>query len=105
MATAPLRYADTVPYELPTSLGALRGPTGGLVEVDTNIDTAPLRVYDLGKPGRVYSLYQATVRDGYTHQQEAILNRETLLRLWRELWLPPRCRAAWEAKFPELAEL
>ena len=33
------------------------------------------------------------------------LNEEILLDLWGTIWLPPRIRAAWEQRFPELARL
>ena len=39
-----------------------------------------------------------TVRD-----QVRLLNRDRLVRLWAQLLLPARCRAVWEAKFPDLA--
>jgi len=45
------------------------------------------------------------VRDGLSSEQTAILNHGMLLALWPDLNLPTRCRAIWEDKFPELAEL
>ncbi len=45
-----------------------------------------------------------TVQRGRGFEQAVILNREILVELWAELSLPARCRAIWEAKFPELAE-
>ncbi|MDR1188060.1 MAG: hypothetical protein LBK95_11505 [Bifidobacteriaceae bacterium] len=101
----PARYAGLVPYDTPRSLDALHGPTSGSIEVESNISTAFKRTYEVGDPARCHSLYQATVRDGYAHQQEAILDKATLFELWRGLWLPKRCRDTWETKFPELAEL
>jgi hypothetical protein len=62
-------------------------------------------VYTLDNRARRAELYTATVRDGYPDQQAAILDRDWLIELWPDLWIPARCRATWEAAFPELAAL
>lgn len=99
------RFEQTVPYDTPESLDELRGPTAGIVRVRPHINTSPHPVYDLSKPSQLWSLYSAVVRDGLPGEQVAILNRHLLLALWPDLNLPVRCRAVWEGKFPELAEL
>lgn len=68
------------------------------------IDTSPDPVYDLTDAGQRWSLYSAIVRDGLASEQAALLNRTMLVELWADLNLPTRCRAIWEARFPELAE-
>jgi hypothetical protein len=47
--------------------------------------------------------YQQIVREGTTADQERLLNREVLVRVWSELILPPRCQRLWETRFCELA--
>ena len=98
------RFEQTIPYDTPESLDELRGPTSGTVRVRPHINTSPDPVYDLDRPSQQWSLYSAVVRDGLPSEQSALLNREVLLVLWPDLNLPARCRAIWEAKFPELAE-
>ncbi|GHH76146.1 hypothetical protein GCM10017772_33980 [Promicromonospora soli] len=95
-------YADHIPYETPESLDDLRGRTTGVIQVAPPISTAPDPRYDLSDEAMVKHLYSAVVRDGNAQDQEALLHRATLMRLWPELNLPVRCRAIWESKFPAL---
>ncbi|MDR1077435.1 MAG: transcriptional regulator [Propionibacteriaceae bacterium] len=99
---APRGYADVVPYDTPSSLAALHGPTSGLVRVPPNIDTAPDPLYDLGNEVWLRMMYEAAIVAGFSHQQEELLDRNTLIHLWPVLFLPERCREAWEERFPEL---
>ena len=97
------RYADTIPYDVPASLGDLTGPRAGVVRVSRHIDTSFDRTYDVTDPSMRWSLYSAVVRDGLVSEQIALLDRAWLVELWPELNLPARCRAVWESAFPELA--
>lgn len=97
------RFEQTIPYDTPSSLSDLHGPTSGIVRVRPRIDTSPHPVYDLDDPGQRWSLYSAVVRDGLPAEQVAILDHDTLIELWPDLNLPARCRAIWEHKFSELA--
>jgi hypothetical protein len=97
-------YADIVPYETPSSLDALRGPTSGTVEVPVSIHHGPRRTAGLSTHWLAVATYQEVVRDGSTSQQESLLAKPLLLRLWPEIHLPLRCRRTWESKFPALAE-
>lgn len=97
------RFADTIPYDTPTSLDELAGPRSGVVRVSPHIDTSFDRTYDVSDPAMRWSLYSAVVRDGLVEEQVAVLDRGWLVELWPELNLPTRCRAVWESKFPELA--
>ncbi len=99
------RYEQTIPYDTPESLDELQGPATGTVRVRPHINTSPDPIYNLAVPSQQWSLYSAVVRDGLPSEQTAILNRGMLLALWPDLNLPARCRAIWEDKFPELAEL
>lgn len=95
-------FKDLVPYDVPTSLEALRGPADGQLELRQSLDWGPDRHVDLAQLPDQVSTYQSVVREGTTTQQEAFLNEELLRRLWPELTLPTRCRNAWETALPEL---
>ncbi|GAA1854002.1 hypothetical protein [Myceligenerans crystallogenes] len=97
------RYAERIAYHTPRSLDALHGPTQGVVRVGPPISTAPDPVYDLSDEAMRWHLYSAVVRDGTGQEQEQLLDRATLIALWRELNLPVACRALWEREFPELS--
>lgn len=95
-------HRDTIPYDTPSSLRALRGPADGIVELPRSVHWGPQHTYDLGDPSDLESAYQALVREGTTDIQEAFLNERLLRMAWPDLVLPERCRLVWESRFPEL---
>ncbi len=103
-ATRPRRYAR--PYVVADDLGLLAGPTSGVVMLPRHVSWSGRGSFDLDSPGRIVDLYRtvlieaASPADLYNY-----LDESTLLRLWSYLWLPPPLRAAWEGRFPRLAEL
>lgn len=103
MAANRVLFRDVIPYEAPSSLSALRGPAGGMLEVPITVHWGPSRVFDLDEPGQRRMVYQALVREGTSQVQEALLNEALLHQEWAGLILPERCRALWEGRFPELA--
>lgn len=96
-------YRDTVPYDVPSSLAALRGPAAGILELPITVHWGPRRTFDLDRQGLRQAAYRAIVREGTTADQEALLNADLLRQMWDELILPERCRQLWEQTFPELA--
>jgi hypothetical protein len=96
-------YKDTIPYETPSSLDALRGPASGVIELPPMVHWGPKRFRDLDDPGDTVAAYQALVREGTTEVQEELLNGVVLRRVWRDLMLPGRCRDTWESRFPDLS--
>lgn len=103
MAVNRVLFRDVIPYEVPSSLSALRGPHDGMLEVPIIVHWGPSRVFDLGEAGQRRMVYQALVREGTPQVQEALLNETLLRQEWAGLILPERCRALWEERFPELA--
>ncbi len=97
------RYADVRPYAIADSLDDLRGPTVGVVVLDRWLDWSGSGRYDLANPGRLVRMYETVLREA---SKKADLSRwldgRTLVRLWRELVLPPQVRSRWEARFPDL---
>lgn len=96
-------FGDVVPYEVPSSLSALRGPARGHLAVPVTVHWGPRRVFDLDEVAQRRVAYRAIVREGSPVMQEALLNAAVLRREWRQLVLPERCRRTWEDAFPELA--
>jgi hypothetical protein len=96
-------YRDIVPYDVPSSLDALGGPVTGVLELPVTVHWGPQRVYDLATSHEMVFAYQQIVREGTTADQERLLNRDLLVRVWSELILPPRCQRLWETRFCELA--
>ncbi len=105
MTTAPSRrYAK--PYVVAERLDLLGRPTNGVVVLPRHLDWSGNASYDLDIPGRIVDLYRTVLIEA-THTEDlyAHLDEATLRRLWSFLWLPPPLRAAWDLRFPELAEL
>lgn len=95
-------YQDIKPYDVPASLGALQGPSSGVVTLPLDVYWGPDPDADLDTVSGVTKAYQAILREGASDLQEALLNRDVLLRTWGELLLPVRVRSLWESRFPEL---
>ena len=96
-------YQDVIPYEMPSSLDALHGPSEGVVTLPLAVYWGPEPTADLSTPHGVEKVYENVVREGTRDVQEVLLNADMLRRIWPQLRLPQRCRNSWEARFPELA--
>jgi len=97
-------FQDVIPYDVPASLSDLAGPSVGRLVLPHSIHWGPDREVDLDSHSGRSKAYRAIVREGTLAQQEALLNADVLRELWNDLRLPARCRAVWEARFPELAD-
>ncbi|EYT63963.1 hypothetical protein H489_0109835 [Curtobacterium flaccumfaciens UCD-AKU] len=95
-------YQDIKPYDVPVSLVALHGPASGMLALPLDVYWGPDPDADLDTLSGVTKAYQAILREGASEVQEALLNRDVLLRTWDELLLPVRVRLLWESRFPEL---
>jgi hypothetical protein len=95
-------YQDIKPYGVPTSLCALCGPSNGILTLPLDVYWGPDPEADLATLSGVTKAYQAILREGASELQEALLNRDVLMRTWDELLLPVRVRSQWESRFPEL---
>jgi hypothetical protein len=101
--TSRVRYQDVVPYETPSSLDSLVGPADGVVTLPITVHWGPDPTADLSTADGVEKAYENLVREGTREQQERLLNAALLQQVWPQLRLPKRCRALWEARFPELS--
>jgi hypothetical protein len=92
------------PAVLPDSLGDLKGPRSGVVELPITLFwSLPDRSFDLGDRTRAIDMYLA-VLDAARDPADltAYLNGEVLADLWHDLHLTRAKRAPWEARFAEL---
>jgi DNA invertase Pin-like site-specific DNA recombinase len=86
------------------SLAELCGPAAGPVELPLRLFwSSPDRVFDLGEPSELQSLYETVLREASRPDDLArYLHAGTLVRVWPELYLPKGVRQAWEDRYPEL---
>ena len=100
----PRGYAK--PVVVPDHLDLLAGPTTGVVHLPRHLKWSGNSRYDLSQPGRIGDMYRTVINEAATPADLCTyLERETLRQLWATLWLPAAVRQAWEARFPEFADL
>ncbi|MBG0852500.1 hypothetical protein I2W78_11795 [Streptomyces spinoverrucosus] len=98
------RYAAARIYALPESLDEMVGPTSGTVTLPRHIDWGPHYEYDLADEADLLLMYERVIREAQTAADlRAHLDGDLLRRHWTDLFLPAPARAAWQARFPELA--
>ena len=79
-------------------LADLHGPAEGTVELPLWLNwSAPGHCFDLGDRDMRVWLYQTVLREASrVGDLTSYLNRDTLIALWPELYLPKPVRRAWE---------
>ena len=98
------RYAAARIYALPESLDELVGPTSGTVTLPRHIDWGPHYEYELADEADLLLMYERVIREAQSPADlQSHLNADLLRRHWMDLFLPSPTRAAWQARFPELA--
>ncbi|MEH0575699.1 MULTISPECIES: hypothetical protein [Streptomyces] len=98
------RYGAARIYALAESLDDLVGPTSGTVTLPRHIDFGPHYESDLADKADLLLMYERVVREAQSAADlRAHLNADLLRRHWTDLFLPTPARAAWQARFPELA--
>ncbi len=96
-------YGAVRPYVVPDTLEELAGPVRGIVSLPHHLDWGPKRSYDLEQVADARLMYMRVIRESATPDDlRHFLNASLLRRLWPELVLPPRVRALWLDRFPEL---
>lgn len=96
-------YGALRPYVVPATLEELTGPSRGVISLPRHLDWGPKRSYDLEQIADARLMYMRVIRESATPDDlRRFLNTALLRRLWPELVLPPRVRALWLGRFPEL---
>jgi hypothetical protein len=85
-------------------LAELRGPAEGTVELPLRLFWSPPgHGFDLGDRDMRLWFYQIVLREaGRVEDLAAYLDRDTLVGLWPDLYLPGGVRQAWEDRHPVL---
>ena len=108
-APAPTPPADYTPYGerkpvvVADSLSQLNGPVRGTVTLPSHLDWSGHPVYDLDDPKRLVTMYKVVLQEAQGVDDLATwLNGERLAAEWAGMYLPPKVRRLWEARFPHL---
>ena len=85
-------------------LADLRGPASGPVVLPLRLYWSPAgRVFDLDDPFMLRSMYQVVLSEAIRAEElTGYLNRDMLLAIWPDLYLPKGVRRAWEERHPAL---
>jgi prevent-host-death family protein len=86
------------------NLASLRGPVSGVVELPLQLFWSSAdRSFDLGKPYMVRSMYETVLGEAASAADLADwLDRDMLIRIWPDLYLPGGVRQAWQERHPAL---
>jgi hypothetical protein len=85
-------------------LADLRGPLTGEHRLPRHLDSSARHLYDFGDPKWRELAYRTVLMEaGIVTDVADWLDRDVLLALWSELYLPPFVREAWQRRHPELA--
>lgn len=112
MGTASTRVARSYesrpgrPAVVVDDIGALRGPTSGVVDLPHRLLWRPDRSVDLDQRWQLLLMYEAVLTEAVRVDELcAWLDAATLVQLWGELYLPRGVRRAWEERHPVLRRL
>jgi hypothetical protein len=98
-------FGERREYAVVSHLGDLAGPTSGVVRLPHHLDWSGTPVYDLDNPAALGHLYEVVLREASEARDLcAWLDADVLLRLWPQLFIPPKVRRLWEERFPHLAQ-
>lgn len=85
-------------------LADLHGPLTGQHRLPRHLDASARHLYDFADPQWQELAYRTVLMEAGTVTDLADwLDRDALLAIWPELYLPPFVRAAWQRRHPELA--
>ena len=84
------------------SLDDLIGPSTGTVERSPHIEWSTRREVNLDDPMEIASWYASILMEAISDDDLTLMNREVLVRIWPELFLPARVRWTWKSRFQEL---
>lgn len=97
------RYEYFRPYETPSTLDALHGPSSGTATLPKTVFWQTGRkTLSIDDDTDAIEAYQAIISEATSEDQERYLNRKVLVRLWPNLTIPLKAQREWERRFPEL---
>jgi hypothetical protein len=84
-------------------LNELHGPTSGVIELPHRMFWQPDRRVDLDNPALLRWMYETVLREAVTVEElRSWLDGPTLVRVWRDLYIPRPIRYLWESQYPDL---
>lgn len=106
IATAPFSGYALRRVVVAPDLDRLRGPLHGQYQLPLHLDSSARPVYDFGSPRVRAHAYQLVLLEAVTTTDlEQWLQRDELLRLWPDLYLPRVVRAAWQTQHRVLEQI
>jgi hypothetical protein len=98
-------YGERKPVVVADRLSQLVGPVRGMVTLPSHLDWSGHPVYDLEDPKRLVTMYKVVLQEAQSVDDLVRwLNGERLAAEWAGMYLPPKVRRLWEARFPQLGD-
>ncbi len=89
---------------VPDDLDVLRGPLTGRYRLPHHLDASARHLYDFADEQWRELAYRTVLMEAGTGADLTTwLDKNALLALWPQLYLPPYVRQAWEHRHPQLA--
>lgn len=89
---------------VPDDLDELRGPLTGRYRLPHHLDASARHLYDFADEQWRELAYRTVLMEaGSDTDLTTWLDKNALLALWPQLYLPPHVRQAWEHRHPQLA--
>ena len=87
-------------------LHELHGPLSGRHRLPLRLDASARPLYDFADPQRRDLAYRTVLMEACSAKDLTDwLDRDALLDMWPQLYLPKNVRAAWERQHPQLSQL
>jgi hypothetical protein len=96
-------YAQVRPYVVAASLGELKGPVHGSLELPRELAWSGRRIFDLDDDYDRSAAYKIILEEGQEEHFRRYLNARLLVAHWRRIRPARQVAASWERRFPELA--
>lgn len=86
------------------NLDDLRGPIAGVHRLPLHLDSSAPTSYDFADPHRRALAYRTVLLEATSEDDLATwLDRDALVEMWPDLYLPRAVRRAWQDRHPRLA--
>ena len=87
------------PFEIPKELDELHGPSKCVLTLPPSICWGPKHEFDLTNRNETRAAYGLVLTEGSLSKITTLVNRDLLLDVWADLFIPTYLAAAWEERF------
>lgn len=90
------------PFDIPKTLEELCGPSAGKITLSPMIYWGPTHDFNVTNRDEARTAYEHILTEGSLSEMRTFLNRDLLIDVWCDLFLPTYIAVAWENRFEPL---